>query len=210
MIYDVFGNADRGRAKLPDKVAWMTTDLTRWANQYHIPWKPGWPENYPFRATTLKVSSSVVRRTCRAGFVSGVARSHVQLTSCYCSTYKVQRVLAATALDYPDRYPEAISALYHAFWAQKKGVQLPEVHYPIVVGMLGEERAKKVLQRSSSDEIKARLKQNTETAIANGCPGLPWIVATSVEGQKEKFWGFDHLGQVASFLGLERVAGPHL
>lgn len=62
---------------------------------------------------------------------------------------QVQRVMTATSIDHPDRYPEVISALYHAFWAEKKGIQLPEVHYPILASILGEDSATKVLERVS-------------------------------------------------------------
>jgi hypothetical protein len=62
---------------------------------------------------------------------------------------QVERVLAATALESPDRYPEVLGALYHAFWAEKKGVQVPEVHYPILVSVVGEDSAKRILERVS-------------------------------------------------------------
>ena len=32
-------------------------------------------------------------------------------------------------------------------------------------------------------------------------------IATDKEGKTECFWGFDHLGQVAAHLGLERPKG---
>ncbi|KAK5044930.1 hypothetical protein LTR84_010302 [Exophiala bonariae] len=154
----------------------MATDLRRSANIFNLPWASGWPDNYPFKATTLKV----------------------------------QRVLTAIEIDHPNHYPEVISALYHAFWVEKKGVQLPEVHYPIIACILGEESATKILERSSSDEIKALLKQNTEHAIASGCPGLPWVMVTNTDGKDEGYFGFDHLSQVAHFLGLGMSIGPNL
>jgi len=48
------------------------------------------------------------------------------------------------------------------------------------------------------------LLENTNKAIEQGAFGLPWFVATNAQGQTEKFWGFDHLGQVIEHLGLER------
>ena len=32
-------------------------------------------------------------------------------------------------------------------------------------------------------------------------------LATNEKGEKEGFWGFDHLGQVCDHLGLERLRG---
>jgi 2-hydroxychromene-2-carboxylate isomerase len=53
---------------------------------------------------------------------------------------------------------------------------------------------------------KAKLKENTDQAFEQGAFGLPWMVCERAGdcGRTEGFWGVDHLGQVASFLGLER------
>ncbi|KAK4949765.1 hypothetical protein LTR10_011607 [Elasticomyces elasticus] len=150
--------------------------MARWCSEYNIPWKQGFPENYPFKATTLKV----------------------------------QRILTACMLESPSRHADLVAALYHAFWAEKKSVQLPEVHAPIVLAVLGQVVGTRVIERSASEEVKARLKQNTEDAVASGAPGAPWIKAVDVTGREECFFGFDHLGQVAKFLGLEKLNGPHL
>lgn len=71
---------------------------------------------------------------------------------------QVERVLAATALDYPDRYPEVLGALYHAFWAEKKGVQVPEVHYPILASVVGEDTANRILERVSHPFFPSELE----------------------------------------------------
>jgi hypothetical protein len=39
---------------------------------------------------------------------------------------------------------------------------------------------------------------------ANVCVCVP---ATNSKGETEGFWGVDHMGQLADFLGLERPAG---
>ncbi|KIX95570.1 uncharacterized protein Z520_08690 [Fonsecaea multimorphosa CBS 102226] len=160
----------------PNKVNWIHTDVARWCREFKIPWNQGWPANYPFKATTLKV----------------------------------QRALVATSLECPDRYPDVICNLYHAFWCEKKGVQLPEVHEPMIAQVVGNELAAKILVRSTSEEVKSLLKHNTEAAIASGSPGVPWVKVVNEEGREEFFWGFDHLGQVVKFLGLQRLNGSHL
>ena len=58
--------------------------------------------------------------------------------------------------------------------------------------------------RQTTDEIKKRLSANTAEALETGAFGLPWYVCTNGQGKTECFWGFDHLGQVIHFLGLER------
>jgi hypothetical protein len=55
--------------------------------------------------------------------------------------------LTATSLQCPELYPEVIAALYYAFWVEKKGVQLPEVHKAILSDILGPEQASIVMER---------------------------------------------------------------
>lgn len=54
---------------------------------------------------------------------------------------------------------------------------------------------------------KKVLLENTERAFADGAFGLPWMFCTNAAGEKEGYWGVDHLGQVAQFLGLDRQKG---
>jgi len=60
-----------------------------------------------------------------------------------------------------------------------------------------------------TDEVRHLLSANTQRAMDDGAFGLPWFVATKSSGQKECFWGFDHLGQVVDFLGLDRASRDH-
>lgn len=59
----------------------------------------------------------------------------------------------------------------------------------------------------SQPDVKALLMSNTDRAFKEGAFGLPWFVCTDTNGQTEGFWGVDHLGQVADFLGLDRRGG---
>lgn len=53
-------------------------------------------------------------------------------------------------------------------------------------------------------EGKKVLGENTDKALADGAFGLPWFVCVNEKGEKEGFWGVDHIGQVCVFLGLEK------
>jgi len=53
-------------------------------------------------------------------------------------------------------------------------------------------------------EGKELLGKNTDKALEDGAFGLPWFVATNAKGEKETFWGVDHLAQVTEHLGLEK------
>jgi hypothetical protein len=46
----------------------------------------------------------------------------------------------------PDRVGEVYDALFHAFWFEKRGVQLPEVYEPIFRSVLGTELADRVTE----------------------------------------------------------------
>ena len=56
----------------------------------------------------------------------------------------------------------------------------------------------------SQSEVKALLTSNTDKSFKEGAFGLPWFQSTNSEGKTEGFWGIDHLGVVADFLGLDR------
>ena len=55
----------------------------------------------------------------------------------------------------------------------------------------------------SGDEAKKALRDNGDEALKEGCFGLPWFVAENEKGQKEGFWGVDHIGQVMEFLDVK-------
>lgn len=52
-------------------------------------------------------------------------------------------------------------------------------------------------------EGKETLLKNTDMAFADGAFGLPWFVVENRVGEKDTFWGVDHLGLVLRHLGLE-------
>lgn len=60
------------------------------------------------------------------------------------------------------------------------------------------------LWQMSQPEIKSLLSANTGRAFKAGAFGIPWFECTNSQGETEGFWGIDHLGQVAGFLGLDR------
>lgn len=66
-----------------------------------------------------------------------------------------------------------------------------------------------MLLQMTQGEVKAALTANTDKSFKEGAFGLPWFQCTNAEGKTEGFWGIDHLGVVADFLGLDssREAG---
>ncbi|TVY41333.1 hypothetical protein LSUB1_G001803 [Lachnellula subtilissima] len=67
----------------------------------------------------------------------------------------------------------------------------------------GGEEVMAVLEMADK-EGKEMLANNTDAALADGPFGLLWFVATNSKGERETFWGVDHLAQVADHLGLDK------
>ncbi|KAF6227130.1 hypothetical protein HO133_008571 [Letharia lupina] len=120
------------------------------------------------------------------------------------NTIKVQRALTLVGILHPQRLAESLAAVFHASFAEHRQVHTPESLTPIFEKIFGEEGTKEILTKSTSDEVKQLLTAKTNEALAEGSFGLPWYVATNAEGEKECYWGFDHIAQVTDHLGLER------
>uniref|UniRef100_A0A1I7XIE8 DSBA domain-containing protein n=1 Tax=Heterorhabditis bacteriophora TaxID=37862 RepID=A0A1I7XIE8_HETBA len=58
-----------------------------------------------------------------------------------------------------------------------------------------------------SDEVKIKLRKNTDEALANGCFGAPWIHVHMGDGRMEPFFGSDRLPLIANLIG-EEYKGP--
>lgn len=102
----------------------------------------------------------------------------------------------------------ALDALWHEFFVKHTQTHEPHELRRILTDVLGDgAEADRVIGAAPSDAEgggKKTLTLNTEAAFRDGAFGLPWMVCTRPNGQSESFWGVDHLGQVATFLGLER------
>ncbi|MCJ1303382.1 hypothetical protein MMC08_006191 [Hypocenomyce scalaris] len=120
------------------------------------------------------------------------------------NTIATQRALCALTQTSPEKLPDALTALYHAFWVERQQINKPEVIGSVLEKALGTNVANGVMEKVSSAEVKLLLSANTDKALEEGAFGLPWFVATNAKGEKECYWGFDHLGQVVGHLGLEK------
>lgn len=121
-------------------------------------------------------------------------------------TLQTQRAMCALELLSPTQMPEALDALYAAFWVHgNSSVGKADGFTPVLEKALGKELTAKVLEGMNGKEAKGRLSANTDQALNGGAFGLPWWECTNKEGGRETFWGFDHLGQVVDFLGVARA-----
>jgi 2-hydroxychromene-2-carboxylate isomerase len=103
---------------------------------------------------------------------------------------------------------KALDALYQSFWVEaNSGVGKPDGEKgfgAILKAVLSKEVHEDVMANAASKSAKDALMANTDWAFDDGAFGLPWFQCENAEGQKESFWGFDHLGQVLKHLGLEK------
>ncbi|USW57602.1 Putative DSBA-like thioredoxin domain, HCCA isomerase/glutathione S-transferase kappa [Septoria linicola] len=100
---------------------------------------------------------------------------------------------------------KALDALYTAFW--QKGLtpinDVKNIGKALKEGGFSEEEVKEILDGVKGDVAKKVLRENSDAAFDDGCFGLPWFVATNEAGDKQSFWGVDHVGQVLEHLGVE-------
>ncbi|KAF2474735.1 thioredoxin-like protein [Lindgomyces ingoldianus] len=121
------------------------------------------------------------------------------------NTISIQRVLTSLSLSHPSSLPHALSLFYQNFWVHYNTPTSPENLLDIIKTIVGSEaEAKKIVERSTTDEIKKQLIANTDKAFQEGAFGLPWFVATNSKGETEAYWGVDHMGQLCDHLGLDR------
>ena len=71
----------------------------------------------------------------------------------------------------------AIALFYENFWVQWNEPTKPENVQAILRTVLGsDEEARKVLERTKTEEVKKKLSGNSEMAFRDGAFGLPWFV----------------------------------
>lgn len=94
------------------------------------------------------------------------------------NTLHTQRALTALYMEKPEMVSDALGAIYHAFWVDKKPIAKPEVVAPLLAKALGtsEADAQALFKKGGSPDAKAVLVKNTDAAFEDGAFGLPWFV----------------------------------
>lgn len=120
-------------------------------------------------------------------------------------TLHLQRFLTALDMTRPDLLTTALDALFAALWTEPNEANLPDpkVFAPLLAKVLGEDIVGRCVESMGTAEVKKQLLKNTDQAFGDGAFGLPWFQCQNAEGEIEGFWGFDHLGQVVRFMGLD-------
>lgn len=94
-----------------------------------------------------------------------------------------------------------IDALFRAAWGGGPGVESPAevARAAREAGLLGEA----IVAEAGSEASKARLRAQTEQAVADGAFGVPTMIADG-----ELFWGLDSFGHLEGFLRGEDPIDP--
>jgi 2-hydroxychromene-2-carboxylate isomerase len=158
-----------------NKDKWIERERLRWARQFHIPMSDSYPKGFPKPTIPLQ-------RFLTSLWLDGnqETRNQQQLTN-------------------------ALDKLWEALWTEPNEGDLvdPTVFSKILSPVLGEDLVKKHVERMTSPEVKKQLITNTERSFNDGAFGLPHFQCENSKGEVEGLWGFDHIGQVVRFLGLD-------
>lgn len=124
-------------------------------------------------------------------------------------TLTAMRAMAYLNANYEQAHVvKAFDALYQSFWVEGNGGVAKadgEKGFGVVLKeALPKEVLEDVMANFASKTAKDALVANTDKAFDDGAFGLPWLQCENAQGKKQSFWGFDHLGQVLRFLGLEK------
>ncbi|KAH8621087.1 hypothetical protein IG631_24252 [Alternaria alternata] len=93
------------------------------------------------------------------------------------NTLPIQRALVSLSLSHPQKVERAIELFYQNFWVQWNDPTKPETLQAILKTVLdSDEEARKVIERTRTEEIKQKLGKNTTKAFEDGAFGLPWFV----------------------------------
>lgn len=80
-----------------------------------------------------------------------------------------------------------------------KGAGSPGKETPL---LFSREEVERIMQATSSKEIKDLLTATTKEALDHGAFGAPWFWVTNAAGASEPFFGSDRFHFIYKFLGL--------
>jgi hypothetical protein len=128
---------------------------------------------------------------------------------------KPNRALAYIHRKHPQHLHAAIDALWAEFWGREVSnvnVANPDTakdgnavgFVDVLRQALPKDVAEDVIGNWNGAEAKAWLVENTaRVEKEEEAFGAPWFSCVNSKGEKEGFWGVDHLGCVVRFMGLE-------
>ncbi|KAM7421022.1 hypothetical protein PAMA_015288 [Pampus argenteus] len=171
------GSGNKPPGLVPNKFMYMTKDLQRLGEYFNVPLKA--PSD-PFEAMFQKGSLSAMR------FVAAVQESETS------GNKQVEQVSRE---------------LWRRIWNEDKDITEPaSLTEAAIKAGLSDSKIKEVLELSTSQEIKDKLKSTTQDALDHGAFGFPLLVC-HVNGKTEMFFGSDRFELMAHCIG-EKWLGP--
>lgn len=153
-------------------------ERTRWARYFSVPMISTTPPNFP--PLTLTVMRAIN------------ALSHLADASSQTSPAAQKAII------------HALDVFFDAYWVRGEVITDKDVLARILGTIVGgEDKVAKVMEVAAG-EGKKMLLANSDLAFDEGAFGLPWYVAENDKGEREGFWGVDHLGCLLDFMGLEK------
>ncbi len=113
------------------------------------------------------------------------------------NTLILMRAATAVQLQQPQRLADYLDAVFRAIWVDQKNMNDPQVVASVLEAASFDPAA--LLAQAADPQVKERLKQVTQNAVARGVFGAPTFF---VDGQM--FWGQDRLEFVKQALKAPR------
>jgi 2-hydroxychromene-2-carboxylate isomerase len=113
------------------------------------------------------------------------------------NTLTLMRAATAVQLQQPQRLADYLDAVFRAIWVDQKNMNDPQVVASVLEAASFDPAA--LLAQAADPQVKERLKQVTQNAVARGVFGAPTFF---VDGQM--FWGQDRLEFVKQALKAPR------
>ncbi|GAA5930304.1 hypothetical protein JCM3775_004357 [Rhodotorula graminis] len=130
------------------------------------------------------------------------------------NTIHCMRLLRAIEEHTPDKLEKATDLFFAAIWQPTSGKTAEDAvvpaNFPAMLAqgnLFSQAEIDKVVAASTSDEVKALLKTDSQKLVDEGAFGFPWIVLERDSGEKRSFFGSDRFEAMAFWLGKE-YKGP--
>lgn len=185
---------------IKNKDKWINRERERWASLFKIPIRDGAPPGFPVSTINSGRALVALKKELELGEGDeGKGKGR--------EMYGKVIELFWAALWAPDQVKELVTGDRKVVEGLRDengdfDIKDAKVLEGLMGSVVGEEVAKRVIGRIGEKEVKDQLVKNTGEAFEKGAFGMPWFQCTNGKGETEGFWGFDHLGQVIRFLGL--------
>lgn len=170
-----------------NKKEWINKERERWAEIFQIPIRGAPPPGFPI--STVHAQRALTALSGEEGVDAAVLERAIGVfwAALWCPDAEILKDAKGRGEDgeFDVKRLETLQGLL----AGVEGV--------------GEELAGKIVKMAGEKDVKDKLMGNTTRAFESGAFGMPWFECTNGEGRTEGFWGFDHIGQVVRFLGLD-------